>query len=115
MANTPTLLVSGFALGNTLSSVYTVPEGKIALLSAFTLNNMGGRGCDVTIHLTPPGYSPAQSNQVATRLRVPAGVDPVQVPALVAQAMPAGASLWMLADRPGCVVPLVSGYLSDAE
>jgi hypothetical protein len=113
MAGTQALLVSNIQLSDVAADVYTTPSGRVTTITAFTLNNTSGRAANVTAHVLPAGATAAAANQVLTRLSVPAGIGPLQVPALVGQALPAGAKLRMAADVAEAITPLISGNVAE--
>lgn len=107
---TPTIIAgSGVQLSATMSAYYTTPAGSVTIITAASLNNPASRSAQVSMHIVPPGGSASAANQVVTRLSVPAEGEPVLVPALVAQVLPAGYSLHMGSNIGGAVTPMISG------
>lgn len=112
---TPSILVSNTQLQTSLVSHYQTPTGMVAIITAATFNNPASRSATFSVHIVAPGGSADASNQVITDLSVPADGDPVLVPALVAQVMPAGYSLQMVANVADAITPFISGDVREVS
>lgn len=112
---TPTLLVGGTQLQDTLVAHYATPAGSVTIITAACFNNPASRGCDVWVHIVSPGATADESNQVVTRLRVPSSAGTVLVPALVGQVLPAGYTIQMRSDTAGAITPLISGDVREVS
>lgn len=105
----PKQIVAGSQLTAAAATYYTVPANTITTIAAATLTNSTGTARTVTMYLVPPAGTAGPTNIVLSARTISAG-ESYNVASLIAQTIPAGATIQALADAATAVTFVASAY-----
>lgn len=100
--------ISGVQLGLAPVSYLTLPYNVAGEVTAATAANTSGTDGQVVVYIVPDGDTPGPEWIVVSYQDVPA-LSSVSLPALVAQAVPPGASIYAFASIASAITLTVSG------